>query len=322
MVNSKQVAKRAGVSHATVSRAFSNPEMLSEKTLKKVLDAVKELGYVPNALASSLKSTRNGSAGFIISNIRNNFFTNIAYQLQKELYADGKSFLIELSDENINEEYECMLSLISNKVSVVMFIPSAYSKDVESLINNHHGVKFIQLFRNCYDNVDSLIVNDRKGAEIATELFLKKGKTKILLMDGASALPTYRREGYIDAFEKAGIPVDERYIKSLPLWGDVNNEIDEYISQLKPDGIIAVTDFLTAKTVEVLSRRGLKIGQDVGMVAYDDSLIAKTLQITAISHDNESIISGIERMMFDAIGGCDSGENIVITPVVVDRNSV
>lgn len=322
MINSKQVALMAGVSHATVSRAFSNPEMLSEKTLKKVLDAAKELGYVPNALASSLKSTRLGSAGFIISNIRNNFFTNIAYNLQKELYADGKSFLIELSDENADEEYECMLSLISNKVSVVMFIPSSYSKDVARLINRHQSIKFIQLFRSCYNNVDSLIVNDRKGTEMATDLFLKKGKTKILLMDGSSDLPTYRKEGYIDAFEKAGIPVDERYIKSLPLWGDVENEIDKYISELQPDGIIAVTDYLTAKTVEVLTRRGLKIGQDIGMVAYDDSLVAQTLQITAISHDNERIISGIERMMFDAIDGCDSGDNVVIDPIIVVRNSV
>lgn len=322
MVNSKEVAILAGVSHATVSRAFSNPELLTEKTLKKVLEAAKELGYVPNALASSLKSNRLGSAGFIISNIRNNFFTNIAYKLQKELYADGKSFLIELSDENADEEYKCMLSLISNKVSVVMFIPSAYSKDVAKLINRHQSIKFIQLFRSCYENVDSLIVNDRKGTEMAVEMFLKKGKSKILLMDGESALPTYRREGYIDAFEKAGIAFDERYIKSLPLWGDVENKIDEYISELQPDGIIAVTDYLTAKTVEVLNRRGLKIGQDVGMVAYDDSLVAQTLQITAISHDNERIISGIERMMFNAIDGHCIGENVMIDPIVVDRNSV
>ncbi len=322
MVNSKQVATTAGVSHATVSRAFSNPEMLTEKTLKKVLATAKELGYVPNSLASSLKSTSMSSAGFIISNIRNNFFTNIAHKLQKELYSDGKNFLIELSDENVDEEYKGMISLISNRVSVVLFTPSAYSKEIDKLIRRHQSVKFVQLFRNCYEGVDSLIVNDRKGTEMATELFLKKGKTKILLLDGESTLPTYRREGYVDAFEKRNLPVDERFIRSLPLQGDVEDALDGYISELQPEGIIAVTDFLTAKTVEVLNRRELKIGKDIGMVAYDDSLISQTLQISAVGHDEEAIISGIIRMMYNAIEGRSNGDSTVIDPVVIDRNSI
>lgn len=322
MVNSKDVAKRAGVSHATASRAFSNPELLTEKTLKKVLDAAKELGYVPNSLASSLKSSQAGSAGFIISNIRNNFFTDIAYRLQRELYLDDKNFMVGLSDENADEELKCMLSQISHRVSAILFTPSAYSAEIESLIEHTKSVKFVQLFRNCYNNVDSLIVNDRKGSKMATDLFLKKNKRKILLLDGESELPTYRREGYFDAFEAIGITPDESFVKELPLQGDVEKDIDEFISELQPDGIIAVSDFLTAKTVEVLNRRELKIGKDIGVVAYDDSLIAKALQITAVGHNEEAIISGIKQMMRRAMDGHKDGDNIVIDPVIIERNSV
>lgn len=322
MVSSKDVAKKAGVSHATASRAFSNPDMLTEKTLNKVLNAARELGYVPNSLASSLKSARTGSAGFIISNIRNNFFTDIAYRLQKELYLEDKNFMVGLSDENAEEEFKCMISQISHRVSVILFTPSAYSEEIENLIKSAKSVKFVQLFRNCYADVDSLIVNDRNGARMATELFLKKGKSKILLIDGESALPTYRSAGYRDAFAAYGLEADERYLRQLPLQGEVTDKIEQYIEELRPEGIISVSDFLTSKTVEALNKVELKIGKDIGVVAYDDSLIAQALQITAVGHDEETIISGIKQMMRRAMGSHADCKNVVIDPVIIDRNSV
>lgn len=322
MVTSKDVAQRAGVSHATASRAFSDPDMVSEKTLKKVLKAAEELDYIPNSLASSLKSSQPTSVGFIISNIRNNFFTDIAYRLQKQLYMLERNFMIGLSDESVEEELKCMISQISHRASVILFTPSAYSKAIETKIKRSHGVRFLQLFRNCYSDVDSLIVNDRKGTERAVEIFLEKGYKRILLLDGASALPTYRKEGYADAFEKAGRKADERFIHSLPLQGEVTEEIAAYLDELKPDAVIAVSEFLTSKTVETLKRKGISIGKDIGFVAYDDSLTAQALGITAIGHDEELIISEIQNLMCRAMAGQEPGVHKVIEPTVIERDSV
>lgn len=322
MVTSKDVAQMAGVSHATASRAFTNPELVSEKTLKKILKAAEELDYVPNTLAASLKSSQPNSVGFIISNIRNSFFTDIAHKLQKQLYLLDMNFMVGLSDENVEEELKCILSQISYRVSVILFTPSAYSKAIETKIKRAHGIRFIQLFRNCYPDADSLIIDDRKGSEYATKIFLKKGYKRILMLDGDSELPTYRRAGYLDAFEKAGLKPDERFIKSLPLSGDVTGEIGCYIDELKPDGIIAVSEFLTAKTVETLKMKGMEIGKDIGLVAYDDSLTAQALGITAIGHDEEAIISEIQNLMHQAIAGREARVHRVMNPVIIERNSV
>lgn len=320
-VTSKDVAKRAGVSHATASRAFSSPELVNKNTLERILNAAKELNYVPSSLASSLKSSQPNTVGYIISNIKNNFFTDIAHKLQKQLYALDMNFMIGLSDENADEEYRCMLSQIAHRASMILFTPSAYSVETERRIKSTKNVRFIQLFRNCYADVDSLIVKDRTGAEIAVHTLLEKGRHRILLLDGESSLPTGRREGYLDAFEHAGIAPDMRYLRCLSLSGDRTQEIAGLFDELRPDAVISVSEFLTAQTVNFFRNRGIAIGKDVGLVAYDDSLIAQALGITVVGHNEEQIITEIQGMMERAIAGNKMREHIELDPVLIDRGS-
>ncbi len=320
-VTSKDVAKRAGVSHATASRAFSSPELVNKNTLERILNAAKELNYVPSSLASSLKSSQPNTVGYIISNIKNNFFTDIAHKLQKQLYALDMNFMIGLSDENADEEYRCMLSQIAHRASMILFTPSAYSAETERRIKSTKNVRFIQLFRNCYADVDSLIVKDRLGAAMAVRALLQKGRRKILLLDGESALPTGRRKGYLDAFAEAGIAPDERYLKILSLSGDRTEEIGRLYDELRPDAIIPVSEFLTAQTANFLRSRGIAIGEDIGLVAYDDSLIAQALGITVVGHNEEQIIAEIQGMMERAIAGNKTREHIELDPVLIERGS-
>ena len=320
-VTSKDVAKRAGVSHATASRAFSSPELVSKKTLERIMDAARELNYVPNSLASSLKSSQPNTVGYIISNIKNNFFTDIAHKLQKQLYALDMNFMIGLSDENADEEYRCMLSQIAHRASMILFTPSAYSAECERRIKSTRNVRFIQLFRNCYSDVDSLIVKDRLGAAIAVRTLLESGRRRILLLDGESALPTGRREGYLDAFVGAGLVPDERLLATLSLSGDRTQEIARLLDELSPDGIIPVSEFLTAQTVRVLRQRGVAVGRETGVVAYDDSPVAQALGITVVGHDEERIICEIQSMIRRAFEGNEAREHIELDPVLIRRGS-
>ncbi|MGI6781364.1 MAG: LacI family DNA-binding transcriptional regulator [Acholeplasmataceae bacterium] len=323
MATSRDVAKIAGVSHATVCRVFSEPESVSEKTKILVHKAAKKLNYVPNSLASSLKKTNANTVGVVISNIRNSFFTNIAYGLQKNLNKKNINLLINFSNENISEEKECIKLHLSYRTSIILFTPSTYDDKVEEMLRLSTKVRFIQLFRKGYENIDSIVVDDYEGTRKLTKLFIENGHKKILLLDGMCDIPTHRDKGYIDAFIEEGIEVDEQFLVSLSLNEPNHDEIQRLIKVLKPTAIIAVSEIITSEVVEVLNCNNIEIGKDISLAVYDDSFTAKALQLTAIGHDKElietSIIKKINKIMEN-----DMTEHfhLKIEPVLIERKSI
>lgn len=323
MATSKDVAELAGVSHATVSRVFASPDKVSEKMVEKVYKAARALNYVPNSLASGLKHKNPKNVGLIISNIKNSFFTRVAYNIQKSLSEKKTNLLIGFSNEDIEVEKECISLHLSYRTSTILFTPSVYDIELERLIKLSSNVRFIQLFRNCYENVDSIVVDDRKGTEMITNLFLEKGHKKILLLDGKSNMLTYRDFGYADAFNKRNLEVDSRYLVQLSLIEDNQEVIKSLITELKPTGIIAVSEILSAQVVEVIHSLGLKIGEDIGVAAYDDSYIAKTLNLTAIGHDEEKIKMLINSCLQEIVFSNSSEHfHIKTEPILIERTSI
>ena len=323
MATSKDVAKLAGVSHATVSRVFASPDKVSEKMIERVYKASRELNYVPNSLASGLKHTKPRIVGLIISNVKNSFFTRIAYNIQTSLSERRANLLIGFSNEDIEVEKDCISLHLSYRTSTILFTPSIYDVELERTMKLSTDVRFIQLFRNCYENIDSIVVDDRKGTQMITEAFIKKGHKKILLIDGQSNIPTYRDLGYIDAFKNKGLEVDERFLIQLSLDKENQSTINDLIDELKPTGIIAVSEIMTAQVVEVINNRGFKIGEDIGLAAYDDSYIAKTLNLTSIGHDEQAIISLIMNCLNEVIyANSNDHFHIKIDPILNERKSI
>lgn len=322
MVTSKDVAKLAGVSHATVSRVFVSPEMVSDKVIEKVYKAASELNYVPNSLASGLKNTKSNNVGLIISNLKNSFFTRVAYGIQKHLYEKGVNLLIGLSNEDINEEKESIALHLSYRTSTILFTPSSYDGELERRIKLFNNVRFIQLFRNCYEETDSIVIDDRKGTQLLTEEFLKRGHSKILLLDGESSLPTYRDLGYRDAFNNLNISIDDRYIVQLQFENN-KEKIKLLIDELQPTGIIAVSEIGLAHVVEVLSEMNIEIGDDISLASYDDSYIARTLNLTSIGHDEDYIIDTIINHLNEIVYvDSNSHFHIKIDPILIKRESI
>lgn len=322
IATSKDVAERAGVSHATASRAFSCPDKVKEETRLKILEAARDLNYIPSSVAATLKARKSNTVGFVISNIRNPFFTDVAYQLQNSIKKNGMHLLIGLSDEDAREELDLLTEQISHRANCILFTPSAFCRETEELIAGSKRVHFIQLFRKCYENVSSLTVNDRAGARMATERLLACGHRKILLLDGFSHLPTYRREGYLDAYERGGVPADERYIMTLPLSERVCDTIAGALDELAPTAVICVSEILTSQTVEAIRKNKMKIYRDISVISYDDCYTAKALSITAVGHCKEKIIDGIKRMLDSVIAEEDELLHEIAEPVLIERESV
>ena len=203
----------AKVSRATVTRVISEPEKVNPETREKVLKVMKELNYIPNFMASSLKSSKSHSVGLIIPDLVNPFYIDFAYSLQRKLHERQYNLIIQLSNESTAEESNCIQTLLRYKVECLLFAPIETTNNILSSIDYYKG-KLLQIFRKTYDELNSVFIDDENGAYIATMELLKKGHTNIALFEGITSNATSSRlVGCKRAFHEFGLTFpEENYI--------------------------------------------------------------------------------------------------------------
>ena len=159
MATSKDVAKLAGVSIATVSRTFTKRNTVSERTAQLVLDAAKKLDYTPDNIARSLKSNKTNTIGLVISNIYNPFFFQTASVMAKELEKYNYKILLSFNKEYDETLSNNIQSLLSAKVDAIAFTPIIYDKNLSKILHSRN-INLLQLLGNKYSEFDSILFDD------------------------------------------------------------------------------------------------------------------------------------------------------------------
>lgn len=296
MVSSKDVAKMAGVSVSTVSRVFSNSDLVNRETAQRVLDVAAKLHYVPNISARSLKLQRSDLLGVVLSDISNPFYIQVLKDVFD--YSQGSyRFLVVFSEEDKEKEAEAIETLISSNVASLIFTPVAGSNPgiTEALTNN--GIPALQLYRNTYDNFDSLIIDDAYGAYLAARELIENGHRDIVLLDYDVEIPTHREEGYKRAFQEAGLTCREDHFIRINIREDVNAVIGKHLSEKNFTAVIPVSSILAHAAINYLHARSLRIGEDVSVIIYDDIPLAQLSGISVVSHPFDKLTTTISEMI-------------------------
>ncbi len=325
MITSRDVAKLAKVSQATVSRVFNNSKLVSEKTKDKVMSAAKQLNYSPNLTARSLKSSKSQTIGMIISSYDSIFYSTITRRLEKLLRFKNYKLLVTFSSENQKTELECFTSLLSSRVDSILFTPVSLKTNHLKKLANQYNIPTLQLFRDADKKISSITIDDHFGTYIATKELIDHGHTNILLIDYKTSVPTHRKEGYIKAFKERNIAFDETYILNF----NPDPELDEYtllkqnIISLQPTAIIAVTPNTGLHILKYCKEENLKIPKDMSLVVYDDSNWGQIDDISVIAHPYDDIAQSI----YDLIVAQTQNENPkvehkVIKPFFIKRKSI
>lgn len=292
MVSSKQVADLAGVSISTVSRVFSNPNLVNKKTLEKVLKIANELNYVPDINARALKLNRSNIIGVIISDISNPFYLQILKGIMSysEIFENNYRFYITFSNEDKVIEMASLRSLVSSQVDYVIFTPVEYkSEQLESFLLSNH-IPALQLFRHAYDSMDSITIDDEYGTYLATKELLNNNHKNILLIDLDVPTPTGRDNGYKKAFVEQSINVDEKLIKKISFHCNVEEEVRKILEENSYSAVIPCTESITNAVLEYMKNNHIKIKDDVSIVSYDDSECCRLFNITSITHPINNIV--------------------------------
>jgi DNA-binding LacI/PurR family transcriptional regulator len=320
----RDVAKLAGVSISSVSRAFREDTYISKNVKERIFKAAEELGYTPNLMARSLKNQKSHIIGLIISDIDNPFYSIITRIIESELKRVGYRLLLSYSNENAEQEAEDLNLLSSSLVDGIIFTPASTKN--QPLVNQlmKQKIALVQMFRQGFSDLDSVLVDDRRGAYLATKHLLQNGHKDILLLSVESQISPNRAEGYRQAMEEEGITVNERLIMHLPFQMDLRMTIYNKIMESKPTALIAGTNTIGMDFIKVCKENKLSIPNDISLIMFDDIAWAGLLDITTISQPIDQLGLAACRTILDRIDKNKQGEPIITTlePFLISRNSV
>ena len=299
MATIKDVAEYAGISYSTVSRAIRNVGYIHPKTRERVANAAAELGYIPNLSARKLKNGGSDSAGFIIPDINNNYYFQVASSLQKMLNEHGMSLIIAFSEENPGNESDSFRSLISEGVKSLLFTPTNRENREMTRIAKQKGIKVIQMFRDVYDDIDTVINDDEYGCYSAAKALAESGCRRLLLFDVEYAhlcfedVTPNRSTGFLKAVGSSASL--KHCIVRLPLINPDETRIHSEIDRFRPDGIITATNNFGLEVLTFL--RETKRSDSIKVITFDDNRWLEFCSVSAVRQDTDALISSVIDMI-------------------------
>ena len=279
------VARLAGVTPTTVSRVINNRGYISEKTKKRVHEAMDELGYQPNEIARSLTKQKSNTIGVIVPHISHPYFAKLISNLENE--AAKKDYKIRLcnSKEKAEKEKQYLDMCKSNRVAGIIIC----SGNVESNKINTGGIPVVLLEKNFEEGKLGIQCDNYQGGKLATEHLIECGCKKILHLSGVidEEMPADNREkAFIDVCSKNEI---EYFIKKYDI--DTYNQMNYYdyikaaLNEIEGvDGIFASSDLIAAQVIQVCNEIKIRIPEDIKLVGFDDVDISQltTPRITTV----------------------------------------
>lgn len=273
------VAKIAGVSPSTISRVMNAPDIVAEDTRQKVINAVKELSYIPNMMAANMPRRRTNSIGLIIPDITNIFFSNLVRGAQDVCEKHGYSVLVVNSDDSQEKEGRYLKLLYSRRVDGVILTVAGYRekefpKEELSLLKK---MNIVLIDREINGMTTPIVkVNNFAGAYSAVEYLLTMGHRKIMYLAGIEGTRTNqeREKGYLSALKEARINwkkelvadfrLDTAYQKIMHHWPQLNNS-DEL-----PTAIFAANDLMAIGALKAFVRLKVQVPKEVSIIGFDN----------------------------------------------------
>lgn len=293
MATIKDVAEKANVSTATVSRALRNIGYIDPQTYEKVVLAATELGYIANSGAQQLRGANPKSVGVIISDIQNDYYLNLLSLLQNELNKQQINIIVMFSSENPVDEEQNFRTLIASRVRAILFTPTSNTNDKIIATAQKNGIKVIQLFRNIYPYLDSIVNDDNYGCELATKYLMQQNCKKLWLVDISYSFIEYdkvrpnRSLGFRKAIENADVAYK---ITHSPLIDDSYDVLKQELITVKPDGIVCATNLIGLTILQII--QDLHI-DGISIVSFDNNKWLEYNHISAIQQNQSALVESI-----------------------------
>jgi DNA-binding LacI/PurR family transcriptional regulator len=319
------VAKKAGVSIATVSKVINNTGNISEKTRKKVLAVTKKLDFYPNVMASALMGKKTKTIGLLIPDLANPFFSELARNIEDSANELGYN-LIMCSTDYLTEKENKYLALLKQK-NVDGFILASGFEDltkVQELIEANIPVSIIARDSPMIP-INTVAIDDFMGGYQATSYLISLGHENIGIIARDVWSNRERVRGYRQALEDNGIkaPGNFEYTKEISIvWGKKITQ--NYLNSANPPtAIFTCNDLLAIGAIHAAREYGISVPEQLSVIGFDDTMLATLIAPTLTTMAQPIQIMGKEIMelMVGMIERNESIKRITLMPELVERES-
>ncbi|KLO24599.1 LacI family DNA-binding transcriptional regulator [Marinitoga sp. 1155] len=302
IITTKDIAKIANVSIATVSRVLNNNPNVSEKTRKKVIMAIKSLGYEPNLFAKNLAKKNKWNIGIGctdevfdgLHNSENNFYVPIMSGV-KDYFSKLKSnlFIFSIEDKKLNISFD--------EIDGFMLVGGGLKKeDIEYFLNYNKPVVVVDEYIWGLD-VDSIVSNGFLGTYNIVKTFLNKGYKKIVYFHYKEEHYSFeqRKLGYEKALIEIGLTPK---IYSFTEVSDLK-KLTLNVAKEKPEIIVTSKDLCAIEIMKILEKNNYKIPEDIGVIGFDDLNVAEQFQLTTVRVPREEMGNLAAGRLFNLMNG-------------------
>ncbi|WP_411079226.1 LacI family DNA-binding transcriptional regulator [Streptomyces sp. cmx-18-6] len=329
----EEVAARAGVGRGTASRVINGSPRVSEATREAVEAAVAELGYVPNRAARALAGNRTDAIALVVPEPETRFFAEpyfsaIVRGVGAALADTDMQLLLTLAG-NDRERRRLAQYLTAHRVDGVLLVAVHADDPLPELLEQLGMPCVISGARHAAEPLASVDSDNFEGARAAVEHLVSRGRRSVATITGR--LEVYgaqrRLDGYRAALAAAGLPPDERLIAPADFTegGGARAMRDLLARRPRLDAVFAASDVMAAGARQVLREAGRRIPEDVALIGFDDSVVARHMHppLTSVRQPIEEMGRRMTQLLLEEIAGRTGEERpaVVLPTELVVRES-
>ncbi|PAE26596.1 LacI family DNA-binding transcriptional regulator [Bacillus sp. 7894-2] len=326
----KDVAKKANVSIATVSRILNGQGGYSEKTKSKVLKVIEELGYQPNAVARGLINKRTHTIGVLFPKLSSSLVTDLLDGIEKAANDNGSSVIVCHTESNGEKTMKYLQLLIEKRVDGIIFASEILKDEYYQFVTKTRMPMILLSTESYAYPVPFVKVNDFHAAYAAAKYLIEKGHTRIGMISGnkddiIAGIP--RIEGFKKALSDHNIPLDsENIVFSRGFTFPYGVEGLKRLVKQFPDvtAIFAASDEMAIGALSAAYQMGINIPDDISVIGYDNLNLAEmsTPPLTTVGQPLAKMGEAAAEMLFSILETGDTPESRIMPHKIIERMSV
>ncbi len=339
-ISIEDIARAAGVSHSTVSRALRESPLISVDVRERIQRMAREMGYTPNAIAQSLQNRQTSTIGLVVTSIADSFWGDVMKGVEEVAREAGFSVFLSASHNDPDQEMAIIETFRRRRVDGILVAASRITSNYQKRL--HHIQLPTVLINSQAESQDELLhwvcVDDREGARLAVEHLLRLGHRSIGYL-GIENRPRSNRQrlgGYRSTLATAGVPCHDAWVVIAPgtLSGGevIEASLEEDVAagqallpRLLDAGVTAVfcyNDMIAVGVLVACQERGIAVPQELSVIGFDDIKMASyvTPPLTTIHQPKVELGRLATQVMLDLLKK-HPGRNHILPPTIVLRAS-
>lgn len=307
----KDIAKKLGIHHTTVSLALRDSPRIKESTKELVMQAVKEMNYTQNTLALNFRNKKSNTLGIIVPNIRHYFFSQFVSLISDMAFKAGYSLIVSQSNENLQQEIQSVESMVNNRVAGLI---ASFSLETnrfdhfQNVIDRHIPLVFFDRVPKDF-RAFKVYVDNFGAAYQACRLLIDRGCKRIAHINGnprTSNVHRSRLEGYRKSLAEAGsiLRPEWEVIEGLSFQDGFRAAEQLMALPERPDGLFIAGSELALGAVKYLKRANVRIPEEVAIISFDNPPHLEIIDpgLTTVEQPLAEIAEEVFRLLLSQMG--------------------